>query len=127
MAQFHVSCRAAALFVALLSVEVLIALYVHDPWIRPFVGDVLVVAVLFYFLRSFIRCKESSLAIGVLLFAWAVEVAQYFDFVTRLGLGDNRLARIVLGSTFDWLDLLAYTIGAGLVWWVESVLRAKGG
>jgi hypothetical protein len=126
MAQFRFSCRAAALFVVLLSVEVLIARYVHDQWIRPFVGDVLAVAVVFYFLRSFICCKESSLAIGVLLFAWAVEIAQYFDFVAWIGFEDNKIARIVLGSTFDGFDMLAYAIGAVLVWLIETARNPVG-
>ena len=119
--RFRFSPRAFVLFASIFGVEVLIALFVHDRWIRGFVGDVLVVAVVFYFLRSFLDCKPSFLAIGVLLFAWAVEAAQSVDFVTRLGLQDHKIARIVLGSTFDWLDVLAYAIGAALVWCVEAL------
>jgi len=58
----------------------------------------------------------------VLIFSWSVEMAQYFDFVTLLGLKHVRVARIILGSTFDWLDLIAYSIGALTVYWVESKL-----
>lgn len=40
-----------AAFLLLLCVEVLIALYVHDDFIRPYIGDVLVVGVVYCFLR----------------------------------------------------------------------------
>jgi hypothetical protein len=118
--KFRFSLRAFLLFAALLGVEVLIALFVRDGWIRGFLGDVLVVAVLFYLLRSFVPVKPLPLALGVFLFACAVEVAQAFDFVTRLGFEDNRLVRTALGSTFDVLDLPAYALGALLVGWIST-------
>lgn len=52
-----------------------------------------------------------KLAVGVLLFSYGVEIAQYFNLVSLLGLQNIKLARIIIGSTFDWLDLVAYTIG----------------
>jgi len=46
------------------------------------------------------------------LFAYLIELGQYFDLVSILKLENYTIARIVIGSTFDVLDLLAYTIGA---------------
>ena len=45
--------------VILLLIEVLIALYVHDAFVRPYIGDVLVVVVIYTFIRIFVpeRCK----------------------------------------------------------------------
>ena len=40
------------LFLALLATEVLIALFVHDDFVRPYLGDVLVVPVIFFLLRA---------------------------------------------------------------------------
>ncbi len=51
------------------------------------------------------------LAFAVLLFAFAIEFGQYWGLVDKLGLGGNRLARIVIGSHFDPLDLVAYFVG----------------
>ena len=46
-----------ALFAALLAVEVLIALFVHDDFVRPCLGAVLVVAVVYALVRVFLpRC-----------------------------------------------------------------------
>ena len=40
--------------VILLLTEVLIALYVHDAFVRPYIGDVLVVIVIYTFIRIFV-------------------------------------------------------------------------
>lgn len=63
--------------------------------------------------------------IGVLIFAFMVEFAQYFKLVEVLGLEGNRLARIVIGSTFDPLDLLAYTLGAIAVVLIEKYRKKR--
>ena len=51
-------CYAAAT-VLLVITEVLIALYVHDDFVRPYVGDVLVVIAVYCAVRIFIpvKCK----------------------------------------------------------------------
>ena len=40
------------LFMIFLAIEVLIALYVHDDFVRPYLGDVLVVVVLYFFVSA---------------------------------------------------------------------------
>ena len=41
-------------FTILLVTEILIALFVHDGFVRPYIGDVLVVGVICAFLRIFV-------------------------------------------------------------------------
>ena len=101
-------------------VEVLIAAYVDDAIIRPYIGDLLVVILLYCFVRAFTNFAVLPVAIGVLLFAYCIEILQYFQLVDRLGLGQYKLARIVIGSTFQWIDLVAYTAGIAIVLWVEQ-------
>ncbi|WP_300674916.1 DUF2809 domain-containing protein [Desulfoluna sp.] len=103
------------MFAGLFLVELMIALFVRDAFIRPFVGDVLVVVLLYLFLRAFLACGRAPLVAGVLLFAWGIEVGQYFNLVSVLGLQDYKVARVVIGSTFDVMDLLAYSVGAALL------------
>ncbi|GAB6012802.1 ribosomal maturation YjgA family protein [Viscerimonas tarda] len=110
--RFRFSSKWLAVFVLLFIAEVLIALFVNDSFIRPYGGDVLVVILLYYFVKSFVKTKPLYLSTGVLLFACAIEVAQYFRMVEVLGVQDNRLLTIVLGSSFSWGDILAYTAGA---------------
>lgn len=99
----------------LLAVEVAIALWVHDKWIRPFVGDVLVIGLLYCFLKSFFPWPPASTAAGVLFFAFAIEFLQYFKLVERLGLSSNAFARTIIGTSFETTDFLAYFLGFLLV------------
>lgn len=97
--------------VILLLIEVLIALFVHDNFIRPYVGDMLVVIVVYTFVRIFIVQKCKMLSLYVFIFAALVEFLQYFELVKRLGLSDNRFLRVLIGSVFDIKDIICYGIG----------------
>lgn len=97
------------------AVEVLIAVFVRDSWIRPFVGDVLVVVLIYTALQSLLLASPRKVALGVLALACGVEILQYFDYVALLGLQDNRWLSIILGRTFSWLDFVAYFLGYCLI------------
>ena len=96
----------------LLAVELVIGLYMHDRFIRPFVGDLLVVWLIFFLCRSLLITSWPRLLLAVWLFCCAVEFGQYWRLVEVLHLEQVPLARIVIGATFDGNDLLAYTLGA---------------
>ena len=102
-------------FLTLVAVEVLIALFVHDGFVRPYVGDVIVVMVIFCFVRIFIPNKVPLLPLYVFLFSLAVEIGQYFDFVALLGLEQNRFLSVLLGRTFSLSDILCYAVGCAIV------------
>jgi hypothetical protein len=113
------------LAVLLFLIEVLIALFLDDRIIRPFVGDVLVVVLIYCFIKAFWPIRPSTAALGVFAFACLIEGLQYLRLVDRLGLRDNRLIATVLGTTFDRKDILAYAIGAALVLAVEYRLKTS--
>lgn len=96
-------------------IEVGIALFLHDRFVRPYVGDYLVVILMYCAVRTFVNVTTWKIALGVLLFAYAIEVLQYFRLVDRLGWSGNTLAKTILGYGFEWWDLLAYTLGAATV------------
>ena len=100
--------------------EVLIALFVHDQFIRPYIGDFLVVILIYCFVKSFLNTPVVPTALGVLVFAYTVELLQYFRIVELLGLQHSKAARIIIGSSFEWQDLLAYTLGILVVVLVEK-------
>lgn len=102
-------------FVILLLIEVVIALFAHDNFIRPFFGDFLVVILIYCFIKSFLNTPQVMTAIAVLLFSYLIEVLQYFNIIKMLGLQNSNLARVVIGTSFEWTDLIAYTLGIGLV------------
>lgn len=101
-------------FGVILILEVLIALFVRDAFIRPYGGDILVTVLLCCFVRIFFPEKLKLLPVWVFLFAVAVEAGQYFDFVTLLGLGDSAFFRTLLGTSFSWIDILCYGAGCML-------------
>ena len=109
----------------LFSIEIAIALFVHDNFIRPYIGDVLVVILIYCFVKSFLKVSVSKVAIAVLLFAFGIEMLQYLAIVEKLGLQNNRLARIVIGTSFSWEDLLAYLAGFVIVIVFERLVSNK--
>lgn len=102
-------------------VEVLIAMYVQDSFVRPYGGDFLVVIFLYCLQKSFFKIPVKNAIIWVLLFAFLVEGLQYFHLIKVLGLEGNRVASTVLGSHFEWLDMLLYTLAAGTIFLAESL------
>lgn len=112
-------------FLLLLITEILIAIYVHDNFVRPFLGDFLVVILLYCFVKSFVQSRELIIAFGVLLFSYLVEFAQYFEIVKLLGLAQNKLANIIIGNYFSVVDLLMYNLGIVFVLLLEFFLNKK--
>ena len=82
-----------AAFLLLVTAEVLIALLVHDAFIRPYFGDVLVVVVIYCFLRVLFPSGVRLLPLYVFLFAATIEGLQYFDLVHLLHLDGSRFFR----------------------------------
>ncbi len=115
------------LTILLFLTEVFIALYVHDSFIRPYFGDVLVVILIYCFVKSFLKVPMLPLAIGVLLFAFLVETLQYFDIVKKLGLENSKLANVVIGNSFAWADIWCYVAGIAIVLAAEYLCTQKSG
>ena len=111
----------------LFAVEFCIALFVHDGFVRPFIGDVLVVILIYTFIRIFIPEKVRLLPLFIFVFAVAVEMLQYFRIVEVLGLQDNVVMSTVIGTSFDIRDILCYFVGCVFccVWEVIRYKREK--
>jgi len=101
----------AAVFLILMVIEVLIALFVHDRFVRPYVGDMIVVVVVYCFVRIWIPERVCLMPLCVFLFAVCVEVLQYFRIVEVLGVENNAFLRTVIGTSFAWEDILCYAVG----------------
>jgi hypothetical protein len=112
-------------FVVLLAAEVFIGTKVHDSFIRPFVGDFLVVILIYCFVRSFFKVYGMPTVLSILFLSYAVELSQAFHLVNVLGLQDYKMARLILGTTFSWTDLLMYTLGIILVVVLEILFGKK--
>ena len=113
--------------IVILIIEVAIALFIHDNFIRPYLGDALVVILMYCFLKSFARLPVLPAALCVLGFSFLVEILQWWNIVHKIGLGHLRLARIVIGTSFSWLDLVAYAAGVGMILVIEKYRLPRPG
>jgi len=111
--------------IAIFAIEVLIALFVRDAFIRPYVGDVLAIALVYTALRAITPLSPGPAIILTLAIALTVELGQLFGIARALGLESNPVARVVLGGSFDLADLAAYAAGALLIVAVEVWQKRK--
>jgi hypothetical protein len=94
-----------------LIIEIIIALFVKDAIIRPYIGDILVVILMYTFIRGIIQKSIKLLPLYLFAFAVAVEFAQYFRIVDVLHLQNSKVLSIIIGTSFDIKDVLSYLIG----------------
>lgn len=111
--------------VVIFCVELLIALFVRDKFIRPYGGDMLVVILIYTALRIVFPEKPRLLPLYVFLFAALVEGLQAVNIVELLGLSNNRFFSVLIGTTFDCKDIACYGVGCVLlgVWEVHKSIR----
>lgn len=114
----------AAMFCILFLIEVCIALFVHDDFLRPYVGDALVTVLLCCLCRVMVPKGVPALPIYVFIFAALVEAAQYVDVVQLLGLEHNAMISTIVGRTFSWADLVCYAVGCLAFWLMEKAVYA---
>jgi len=105
------------LFLLLIIIEVLIACFINDSFIRPYLGDVIVVWAVYSFVQIFLanHCSPYIVCIGVFLFAILVEIMQGIHIVELLGLENNPFFRTLIGTQFDRNDIVCYTVGSLLL------------
>jgi len=106
-------------------IEVLIALFLHDKIIRPYIGDVLVVILIYCFIKAFIKLSVYKVAIFVLLFSFCIEFLQYLHIIEKLGLQNSKIAKTVIGTSFAWIDLVCYVTGVIIILVFEKRLPKK--
>ena len=114
------------LAIILFVTEVMIATFLESGFIRHYVGDFLVVILIYCFVKSFLNIQVRTAAILVLLFAYFIELMQYLDFVNWIGFGHIQIANVVLGNYFDWADLVMYTLGIAAVLITENFYKNTG-
>ena len=110
------------IFFGLLATEIVIALFVNDAFVRPYVGDMLVTLLLCCLCRVIVPNNVRLLPVYVFIFATAVEIGQYFDLVALLDLENNRILSIALGRTFSWLDIGCYAGGCAAAFLVDQII-----
>ncbi|MBQ4645638.1 MAG: DUF2809 domain-containing protein [Clostridia bacterium] len=113
------------LFLLILIIEILIALFVRDSFVRPYIGDMLVTVLICSFARFLIPERIKLMPIFVLIFSTLVEIGQYFDFVKIMGLDDNAFISTLFGRTFSVADLICYAIGCVVFTIFDYIIKKK--
>lgn len=120
MGKLYINKKYAIYFLITLVIEILIALFVHDNFVRPYIGDILVVVLIYLFIKTFLKKEVKLLPLYIFIFSVIVEIMQYFNIVDLLGLSDNRFFSTIIGTTFDIKDIICYFIGCVLLFMFQN-------
>jgi hypothetical protein len=105
---------------------VFIVLFFSDfPFIRGFLGDAVIVILLFSFIKIFYNIDSLKLSFALIIFSYFIEFTQYLKIIPLLGFKENFLTRIIFGSVFDPFDLLAYTLGGISAYFIDTIFIVK--
>ena len=104
---------------------IIVKLFNDNSFIRGSVGDILIVSLIYFFIKIFNDFNPLKLSIFTLLVAFITESLQYIELIPLLGLEHNTITRLILGSVFDPYDLIAYTVGAVLIYIIDSRVVMK--
>ncbi|OAD90150.1 hypothetical protein A7A78_08010 [Aequorivita soesokkakensis] len=118
--KFYISTRHILGTSILFAIEIAIAYFHFNHFIRGFLGDVLVILLIYCFIKIFIKNHVLKTAVSVLAFAYFVELLQLFKLAEKLNIHSEILLTII-GSVFDWRDLVAYTLGFLLILLIEKI------
>ncbi len=110
------------LFAVLVITEVIIGVFVHDGFVRPYLGDVIVVIAIYALVRIIIPEKYSFLPLAVFIFAVIVELLQGVHIADILGV-KNAVLRAIIGTSFDRKDIICYAAGCILLGIYEIISR----
>ncbi len=105
--------------------ELGVALFVHDSFVRPHLGDSLAVILVYLAIRTLVPWRVIPAVGTALAFAVTIEIGQAFHLISRLHLDHSLIAHFVLGSGFDLKDFVAYAAGGIIVIAVEALRKER--
>ena len=121
----HKKLRIAYLiaFLTLLCIELLIGAFVHDAFVRPYLGDVLVVILIYCLIRIVKPTGMKFLPLYVFIFALVVELLQLVKIVDLLGIPRDSIVAIMVGTSFSFIDIICYAVGCGITYITELIIK----
>lgn len=116
--------RYVVLFCILLLTEILIGAFLKGGFIRAYGGDILIIPLLYTLMKTIfpynIRQINRFLPAGLLILGIFTECLQGIHLADLLGI-QSPIIRIIIGSTFDLLDILCYAIGTILIYFFQFI------
>lgn len=115
-----------AITILIFLIEVLIATVLKNQFfIRAYLGDVIVVMLLYTFVKSFLLIEDNrTLVLGIFIFSCLTEFAQFFHIAEKLGFQPGSLMYIVIGNSFSWIDIGCYAAGC-VILYVLQLIRGR--
>ncbi|MEI7487374.1 MAG: DUF2809 domain-containing protein [Chryseobacterium sp.] len=124
--KFKFSLKYFAATILIFLVEVLIATKLKDIFfVRAYLGDVIVVILLYTLVKSFFIVNNQKLILGILAFSCLIEFEQFFNIAEKLGFQQGSLMYIVIGNSFSWIDILCYVAGCLLFFLFVKFVNSK--
>ena len=107
------------MFALLLGIEIVIGRW-GTGIVRSYIGDVLVIPTIYFFLRMTFFERDSGFSVYVLplitfMLGGMAEIVQMVDFNGIFGIPRDSLLGILVGNVFDLRDILCYFVGLLLI------------
>lgn len=112
------------IFTLLLVTEIAIAVFHFHNWIRYYLGDVLVIPLLYCLVRMVSKLSVKAATIIVLCIAFISEILQYLQIDKFLKI-KNEIILILIGTSFSYIDLIAYALGIIPIYFIEKFRTQK--
>ena len=98
----------------------------HVSWIPEETGDALWAMMVFCLWRIILVKKELPLiALVSLAHSFLVEFSQLIRWPWLVSFRNTFIGHMMLGQGFLWIDLLAYSIGVAIIYWVFRGLEQR--
>ncbi|MBR1529299.1 MAG: DUF2809 domain-containing protein [Oscillospiraceae bacterium] len=98
-------------------IEFLIAVFVPSPsWLRDYGGDMLIIPLIYCLVRIFIKILPRLMPFLMCCVGFVFEIAQYFHICDLLGFEKGSVMRIIIGTSFSWMDILCYILGMLMIY-----------
>ncbi|MDV6236185.1 DUF2809 domain-containing protein [Leptospira ellisii] len=109
-----------------LALCVLIVKAFHSvPFIRGFMGDMMVMMSIYSFCKSVFDFPSFCLSVFVLTVSFVVETAQYLRSIGIFRWNETETSRLTVGSVFDPWDLIAYLCGAAAIYFLDRTILKR--
>ena len=110
------------LFLILFITEILIAKYATG-FLRHTIGDYFAVIFVYTFIKSFFKISIEKAVLITFAISFIIEFLQLSDLQNHFPKEYSEIFKIVLGTSFSFGDLVAYTLGIITIVLVEKYLK----